>query len=69
MDAIAARLAEEHPSTNTGLGVLTDSLLDRVVGTTTNRALWVLSASVGFVLLIGCANGEPRAGAWCGPPT
>ena len=56
MDAIAARLAEEHPSTNTGLGVLTDSLLDRVVGTTTNRALWVLSASVGFVLLIGCAN-------------
>jgi putative ABC transport system permease protein len=56
LDTIAARLAEEHPATNAGLGVLTDSLLDRVVGTTTNRALWVLSASVGFVLLIGCAN-------------
>lgn len=32
MDAIAARLREEHPATNAAFGVLTDSLLERVVG-------------------------------------
>ena len=56
MDMIAARLREQYPATNAAFGVLTDSLLEKVVGTTTNRALWLLSASVGFVLLIGCAN-------------
>lgn len=56
MDGIAARLREQYPATNEALGVSTDSLVDKVVGTTTNRALWLLSASVGFVLLIGCAN-------------
>ncbi len=56
MDLIAARLREQHPATNAALGVTTDSLLERVVGTTTNRALWMLAGSVGFVLLIGCAN-------------
>ena len=53
---IAARLREQYPATNAALGVLTDSLLEKVVGTTTNRALWLLSASVGLVLLIACAN-------------
>ena len=56
MDMIAARLREQYPATNAALGVLTDSLLEKVVGTTTNRALWLLSASVGLVLLIACAN-------------
>ena len=56
MDIIAARLRDQYPATNAAFGVLTDSLLEKVVGTTTNRALWLLSASVGFVLLIGCAN-------------
>ena len=56
MDMISARLREQYPATNAALGVLTDSLLEKVVGTTTNRALWLLSASVGLVLLIACAN-------------
>jgi putative ABC transport system permease protein len=56
MDMIAGRLREHYPATNAALGVYTDSLLEKVVGTTTNRALWLLSASVGLVLLIACAN-------------
>jgi len=56
MDMISARLREQYPATNAALGVLTDSLLEKVVGTTTNRSLWLLSASVGLVLLIACAN-------------
>lgn len=56
MDMISARLREAYPATNAAFGVLTDSLLEKVVGTTTSRALWLLSASVGLVLLIACAN-------------
>jgi putative ABC transport system permease protein len=56
MDMISARLREQYPATNAALGVYTDSLLEKVVGTTTNRALWLLSASVGLVLLIACGN-------------
>lgn len=33
-----------------------DPLLDRVVGTTTERSLWLLFGSVGFVPLIACTN-------------
>jgi putative ABC transport system permease protein len=56
MDAIAARLRERYPQSNASLGVLTDSLVDRVIGRTTERSLWLLFGSVGFVLLIACAN-------------
>ncbi len=56
MDAIAARLRDQHPATNSGLGVSTDPLADRVIGRTTERALWLLFGAVGFVLLIACAN-------------
>jgi putative ABC transport system permease protein len=56
MDAIAARLAERYPQSNASLGVFTDPLVDRVIGRTTQRSLWLLFASVGFVLLIACAN-------------
>jgi putative ABC transport system permease protein len=56
MDVIAAGLRERHPTTNAALGVLTDRLVDRVVGRTTERSLWLLFGSVGFVLLIACAN-------------
>jgi putative ABC transport system permease protein len=55
MDAIAARLRGQYPA-NEGLGVLTDALVDRVIGRTTERSLWLLFGSVGCVLLIGCAN-------------
>ena len=56
MDAIAAGLREQYPASNGSLGVLTDPLTDRVIGSTTERSLWLLFGSVGFVLLIACAN-------------
>jgi putative ABC transport system permease protein len=56
MDAIAAQLREEYPASNASFGVLTDPLTDRVIGLTTRRSLWLLFGSVGFVLLIACAN-------------
>jgi putative ABC transport system permease protein len=56
MDMIAARLRAQYPNTNAALGVTTDPLTDRVIGATTERALWLLFGSVGFVLLIACAN-------------
>ena len=56
MDAIAAQLREEYPATNASFGVITDRLTDRVIGPTTERSLWLLFGSVGFVLLIACAN-------------
>jgi predicted permease len=56
MDAIAAGLRERYPATNAAFGVLTDRLIDRVIGATTERSLWLLFGSVGFVLLIACTN-------------
>ncbi|HEY1303232.1 MAG TPA: ABC transporter permease [Vicinamibacterales bacterium] len=56
MDAIAARLRTEYPTSNASFGVTTDALVDRVIGPTTERSLWLLFGSVGFVLLIACAN-------------
>jgi predicted permease len=56
MDTIAARLRTEYPASNASFGVTTDRLADRVIGATTERSLWLLFGSVGFVLLIACAN-------------
>ena len=56
MDAIAAQLREQYPASNASFGVITDRLTDRVIGPTTERSLWMLFGSVGFVLLIACAN-------------
>ena len=44
-----ARLIGQHSA-------LVDPLLDRLVGPTTRRSLWVLLGSVAIVLLIACAN-------------
>jgi predicted permease len=56
MDTIAARLRAQYPATNAAFGVTTDPLTDKVIGTTTERSLWMLFGAVGFVLLIACAN-------------
>jgi predicted permease len=56
MDAIAARLAAEYPATNRDIGVVIDSLHDRLVGPVLKQALLVLAGAVAFVLLIACAN-------------
>jgi putative ABC transport system permease protein len=55
MDALAARLEREYPSTNSGNGAIVLPLQD--VMTEDSRAiLWVLLGAVGCVLLIVCAN-------------
>ncbi len=56
LDTIAARLRNEYPDSNAGLGVLITSLTDEVLGSRTGRSLWLLFGAVAFVLLIACAN-------------
>jgi predicted permease len=58
MDALTARLRREHPDfypPNGGLTFSVVPLKQQVVGDVT-RPLFILLASVGFVLLIACAN-------------
>jgi predicted permease len=58
MDTITARLRHEFPENYPPNGGLTFSivpLLEQVVGNV-RRSLWVLLGSVGFVLLVACAN-------------
>ncbi len=56
MDAIGERIAVLHPDSNKDWGVTVDPYIDQVVDPQLRRSLWVLFASVGTVLLIGCAN-------------
>jgi predicted permease len=55
LTAIAARLSQEHPSSNTDVGALVRPLREDLAGSL-ERPLWILLAAVGFVLLIACAN-------------
>ena len=54
MEAVAARLAEEHAE-NRDIGIYLEPLADRVLGAF-RGGLWMLLGAVGFVLLIVCAN-------------
>jgi putative ABC transport system permease protein len=56
LEAIAARLAQDYPATNTDIGVTVDPLHERFVGRDLTRALVILLGAVAFVLLIACAN-------------
>src|SRR2546425_2704197 len=55
LNAIAARLEQEYPETNTGKRLRVESLHDSFVGGTRLSLLTLLGA-VGLVLLIACAN-------------
>jgi putative ABC transport system permease protein len=55
MNAIAGRLQQGFPNTNTDLGVVVVPMLDQIVGNM-RVGLWILLGAVVFVLLIACAN-------------
>lgn len=55
IEAIAGRLARAYPDTNEGLSARVFPLAEDVARSYSN-GLWLLMASVGFVLLIACAN-------------
>jgi putative ABC transport system permease protein len=55
MDGIGRSLAEAYPRTNRGEGILIKRLTDEIVGDV-RTGLVILQVSVGFVLLIACAN-------------
>ena len=56
MSAIAANLAHTYPGTNKGTTVHLVRADEHIVGTEVRRALWLLFAAVGFILLISCTN-------------
>lgn len=55
MNMIAANLEKQYPDSNTGNRIRLRPLLEIFVSDV-RRALWVMFAAVGFVLLIACAN-------------
>jgi len=52
----SAQLAAAYPDTNKGLTAVVHPFSDGIVGAQTRLLLWSLMGSVGFVLLIACAN-------------
>jgi putative ABC transport system permease protein len=56
MGAIARRLEQQYPESNTGWGVRMSTFYDWIVPEQIRRSMLVLFAAVGFVLLISCAN-------------
>jgi len=55
LTAVQARLAQQFPGTDAGWSPVVEPLKEETVGGV-RRSLWILFGSVGFVLLIACAN-------------
>ncbi len=55
MESIAARLAQEYPSTNGDISVRLQSLKEDYIGDTRDP-VWIFYAVVCFILLLACAN-------------
>ena len=56
MQVVTARLAKDHPQSNTGYSASVEPLKDDFLPPERIRNLWLLMGAVGFVLLIACAN-------------
>lgn len=56
LDTIGSRLLEEFPDARFGPKVVVVPMLEQLVGTGLQRALWVLFGAVGCVLVLACAN-------------
>jgi len=56
LKAIASRLAESYPDSNRGYSINVRSLEEVLLGTGARSVLYLLSAAVGFLLLIACVN-------------
>ena len=56
MDLVTARIAKDHPESNTGWGASVEPLKDDFLPPDKIRNLWLLLGAVAFVLLIACAN-------------
>ncbi|HTQ60272.1 MAG TPA: ABC transporter permease [Candidatus Solibacter sp.] len=63
MNQISANLFREYPTEYSASGVILTPLKDYLVGDV-QTALWILLGSVGFVLLIACANVANLLMAW-----
>ena len=55
IDAISSRIEQDHPDTNAGVQIRFIPMLESIVGNI-RPALLILLGTVGFVLLIACAN-------------
>jgi putative ABC transport system permease protein len=55
METISSRLAQQYPKTNTGVVARVKSLHEELTRNV-SEILWVLFATVGFLLLIACVN-------------
>jgi putative ABC transport system permease protein len=55
METISSRLAQQYPRINTGVTARVKSLHQQLTGNV-SEILWVLFATVGFLLLIACVN-------------
>jgi predicted permease len=55
LDAVSRKLGEQYPETNADFRLQAVPLQTQMIGDR-GRTLWVLLGSVGFVLLIACAN-------------
>jgi putative ABC transport system permease protein len=55
LDAISSRIEQDHPDTNAGVQIRFTPLFESIVGNI-RPALLILLGTVGFVLLIACAN-------------
>ena len=56
LQVVSRRLAEQYPETDAEWTAAAYLSRDRVVQGRTRTAIWILMGSVGFVLLIACAN-------------